>query len=61
MILLIAESALGDNTEGYAGENGKGIDYIWNDSEVFGLVEYKVLNLTHSDHYPVLVTLGIKT
>lgn len=51
----------GDTTPTYAGETGKRIDYIWYDSEAFELVEYKVLNLPHSDHFPVLVTLRIKT
>lgn len=51
----------GDSTATYAGEKGKRIDYIMYDSEYFELVEYKVLNLPHSDHFPVLVTLKLKT
>ncbi len=51
----------GDTTATYAGETGKRIDYVLYNSEDFELVEYKVLNLPHSDHFPVLVTLRIKT
>ena len=50
-----------DTTATYAGEKAKRIDYILYNSEYFKLVEYKVLNLPHSDHFPVLVTLRIKT
>ncbi len=50
-----------DTSATYSGETGKRLDYIWYDSEAFELVEYKVLNLPHSDHFPVLVTLRIKT
>jgi endonuclease/exonuclease/phosphatase family metal-dependent hydrolase len=51
----------GDTTATYAGETGKRIDYVLYNSEDFELVEYKVLNLPYSDHFPVLVTLRIKT
>lgn len=51
----------GDTTATYPGETGKRIDYVLYNSEDFELVEYKVLNLPYSDHFPVLVTLRIKT
>ncbi len=41
-------------------EEGARIDYVWFDSSKFTLVDYQVLNVTHSDHYPVLVTLQLK-
>lgn len=41
-------------------EDGARIDYVWFDSSKFTLVDYQVLNVTHSDHYPVLVTLQLK-
>lgn len=56
-----AGSVAGDTTATYAGENGKRIDYVMYDSGEFELVGYKVLDLTYSDHYPVLVTLKLKT
>ncbi|MDI1322724.1 MAG: endonuclease/exonuclease/phosphatase family protein [Algoriphagus sp.] len=49
----------GDTTATYAGETGKRIDYVWYDSDAFELVEYKVIDLPHSDHFPVLVTLRL--
>lgn len=55
-----AGAVAGDTTATYAGENGKRIDYIWYNPNEFELVEYKVLNLPYSDHFPVLVTLRIK-
>ncbi|PZX61055.1 endonuclease/exonuclease/phosphatase family metal-dependent hydrolase [Algoriphagus ratkowskyi] len=42
-------------------EDGKRIDYVWYDSENFELVNYKVIKVPFSDHYPVLVTLRLKT
>jgi endonuclease/exonuclease/phosphatase family metal-dependent hydrolase len=51
----------GNTSATYAGEKGKRIDYILYDSEYFELVEYNVINLPYSDHFPVLVTLRIKT
>jgi endonuclease/exonuclease/phosphatase family metal-dependent hydrolase len=56
-----AGAEAGDTAATYAGENGKRIDYVMYDSGEFELVEYKVLDLPYSDHYPVLVTLKIKT
>lgn len=41
-------------------EDGARIDYVWFDSSKFTLLNYQVLNVTHSDHYPVLVTLQLK-
>ncbi|MBB6325091.1 endonuclease/exonuclease/phosphatase family metal-dependent hydrolase [Algoriphagus iocasae] len=41
-------------------EDGARIDYVWFDSSKFTLVDYQVLNVLHSDHYPVLVTLQLK-
>jgi endonuclease/exonuclease/phosphatase family metal-dependent hydrolase len=41
-------------------EDGARIDYVWFDSSKFTLVDYQVLDVTHSDHYPVLVTLQLK-
>ncbi len=38
-------------------ENGARIDYIWYDSRKFELVEYKVLPVPFSDHYPVWAVL----
>ncbi len=55
-----AGSVARDSTATYAGENGKRIDYVWYDFEEFELVEYKVIHLPLSDHYPILVTLRIK-
>lgn len=41
-------------------EDGARIDYVWFDSSKFKLMDYQVLNVPHSDHYPVLVTLQLK-
>ncbi|MBN3583643.1 endonuclease/exonuclease/phosphatase family protein [Algoriphagus aestuarii] len=41
-------------------EDGARIDYVWFDSNKFTLVDYQVLNVPYSDHYPVLVTLQLK-
>lgn len=41
-------------------EDGARIDYVWFDSSKFSLLSYEVLNVPHSDHYPVLVTLQLK-
>ncbi|WPR76438.1 endonuclease/exonuclease/phosphatase family protein [Algoriphagus sp. NG3] len=38
---------------------GKRIDYIWFDSGHFELVDYKVIDVPFSDHYPVLVKLSV--
>ncbi len=38
-------------------EDGGRIDYIWYDSRKFELVEYKVLDVPFSDHYPVWAVL----
>ena len=51
----------GDTTATYGGAAGKRIDYVFYNSEQLELVEYRVLELPHSDHFPVLVTLRIKT
>ncbi|MBC6368835.1 endonuclease/exonuclease/phosphatase family protein [Algoriphagus sp. AK58] len=47
------------NTYGTA-ENGLRIDYIWYDSRKFELVEYKVIEVPYSDHYPVWAILRMK-
>jgi len=47
------------NTYGTA-KSGARIDYIWYDSRKFELVEYKVLDVPHSDHYPVWAILRMK-
>lgn len=41
-------------------DDGARIDYVWFDSSKFTLLSYEVLNVPHSDHYPVLVTLQLK-
>ncbi|WP_373397610.1 endonuclease/exonuclease/phosphatase family protein [Algoriphagus halophilus] len=41
-------------------EDGARIDYVWYNSSKFSLLSYEVLNVPHSDHYPVLVTLQLK-
>ncbi|MEN2283148.1 endonuclease/exonuclease/phosphatase family protein [Algoriphagus sp. SE2] len=41
-------------------EDGARIDYVWYDSNKFKLIDYQVLNVTYSDHYPVFVTLQLK-
>jgi len=43
----------------FAGEEGKRIDYIFYDSRYFELVDYEVLEVDFSDHYPVLATLRL--
>ncbi|MEB2777643.1 endonuclease/exonuclease/phosphatase family protein [Algoriphagus sp. D3-2-R+10] len=48
-----------DESPTYVSENGKRIDYVWFDSEHFELVDYKVLDVPYSDHYPILVTLRL--
>jgi endonuclease/exonuclease/phosphatase family metal-dependent hydrolase len=54
--------AISDSTKVTYGtpENGARIDYIWYDSRKFELVEYKVLPLPYSDHYPVWAVLKMK-
>lgn len=41
-------------------DDGARIDYVWFDAKKFSLLKYEVLKVTHSDHYPVLVTLQLK-
>ncbi|MEB2779824.1 endonuclease/exonuclease/phosphatase family protein [Algoriphagus sp. C2-6-M1] len=52
---LVAE----DDSPTFVSEEGKRIDYVWYDSERFELVDYQVINVPFSDHYPVLVTLRL--
>jgi endonuclease/exonuclease/phosphatase family metal-dependent hydrolase len=40
-------------------EEGKRIDYLFYDSTHFELVSYQVVPLPYSDHYAILVTLGL--
>lgn len=54
-----AESGTSQNTYGTVA-SGARIDYIWYDSRKFELVEYKVLEAPHSDHYPVWAILRMK-
>lgn len=54
-----AEAGNTQHTYGTA-ESGARIDYIWYDSRKFELVEYKVLDLPYSDHYPVWAVLRMK-
>ena len=48
-----------DESPTYSSENGKRIDYVWYGSKSFELVDYKVIDVPFSDHYPVLVTLRL--
>jgi len=48
-----------DDSPTFNSEEGKRIDYVWFDSEHFELVDYKVIDVPFSDHYPVLVTLRL--
>lgn len=48
-----------DSTPTFASEEGKRIDYVWYDSEHFELMNYQVLDVPFSDHFPVLVTLRL--
>ncbi|REG83396.1 endonuclease/exonuclease/phosphatase family protein [Algoriphagus antarcticus] len=48
-----------DDSPTYDSEDGKRIDYVWYDLERFELVDYKVIDVPFSDHYPVLVTLRL--
>lgn len=48
-----------DDSPTYVSEEGKRIDYVWYDSERFELVNYQVIDVPYSDHYPVLVTLRL--
>ncbi len=48
-----------DDSPTFNSEDGKRIDYVWFDSEHFELVDYKVIDVPFSDHYPVLVTLRL--
>lgn len=43
----------------YASAEGKRIDYIWYDSRFFELVDYQVIKVGFSDHYPVVATLRL--
>lgn len=54
-----AESGNNQNTYGTA-ESGARIDYIWYDSRKFELIEYKVLEVPYSDHFPVWAILRMK-
>ncbi|MHA7128969.1 endonuclease/exonuclease/phosphatase family protein [Algoriphagus namhaensis] len=49
----------GNEQPTYTGEEGKRIDYIFYDSRYFELVNYQVLEVDFSDHYPVLATLRL--
>ncbi|PZX55687.1 endonuclease/exonuclease/phosphatase family protein [Algoriphagus chordae] len=48
-----------DDSPTFISEAGKRIDYVWYDSEHFELVDYQVIDVPYSDHYPVLVTLRL--
>lgn len=48
-----------DDTPTFNSPEGKRIDYVWFDSEHFELVNYQVIDVPYSDHYPVLVTLRL--
>lgn len=48
-----------DQSPTYDSENGKRIDYIWYDSARFELVNYQVIDVPFSDHYPILATLRL--
>ena len=54
--------AMSDTTQVTYGtpQNGARIDYIWYDSRKFELIEYKVLPVPYSDHYPVWAVLRLK-
>ena len=54
-----AEAGNLQNTYGKP-EEGARIDYIWYDSRKFELVEYKVIDVPYSDHYPVWAVLRMK-
>lgn len=54
-----AEAGNLQNTYGKP-EEGARIDYIWYDSRKFELVEYKVIDVPYSDHYPVWAVLRLK-
>lgn len=54
-----AEAGNLQNTYGKL-EEGARIDYIWYDSRKFELVEYKVIDVPYSDHYPVWAVLRLK-
>lgn len=43
----------------YASPEGKRIDYIWYNSEKIELIDYKVIKVDFSDHYPVVATLKL--
>ncbi|MEP0712010.1 endonuclease/exonuclease/phosphatase family protein [Algoriphagus sp.] len=50
-----------DDSPTFNSEEGKRIDYIWYDSEHFELVNYRIIDVPFSDHFPVLVTLRLIT
>ncbi len=54
-----AGEVAGVSDQTFAGENGKRIDYVFFDSRYFELVDYQVIKIDYSDHYPVLVTLRL--
>ena len=49
----------GDDSPTYGSERGKRIDYVWFDPEHFEVMDYQVLDVPFSDHFPVLVTLKL--
>lgn len=53
--------AASDNSPTFDSQEGKRIDYVWFDANHFELVNYKVIDVPFSDHYPVLVTLRLIT
>jgi endonuclease/exonuclease/phosphatase family metal-dependent hydrolase len=48
-----------DDSPTFDSKAGKRIDYVWFDLKHFELVDYKVIDVPFSDHYPVLVTLRL--
>lgn len=48
-----------NNSSTYDSPEGKRIDYIWYDSEKLELVDYEVIKINFSDHYPVVATLKL--
>lgn len=42
-------------------EEGKRIDYIFAERGFFEVIDYEVINVPHSDHYPVRAKIQIKT
>lgn len=55
-----AGAVAGNTQKTYDSENGARIDFIWYDSRKFDLVEYKVIEVPFSDHFPVWAVLRMK-